>query len=556
MPTIGELVGGMLDRGYESAAETALRAIAATANLPIIAQRLSELDAEAVRLAESGEKLRPDNPVLRALVADLEPVLTRAARRMDGIADEITGAASTLAGNATRQLALPGLSNARLVEIGLQWNVPDPEAVARLIGYADKPGWADELAAYPSLTMDTLINQAVRGMVEGWSPLRVADNIRQQATALPLAKARVLTRTLYLESYRSATAAHQLANADILTGQIRIGTLDSRICLCCLSLHGQELPLGEKISDHHAGRCTSIAKVIGRPRTVQTGEEWYNGLTEAEQQEIAGPGAFEALKSGKASLRDFVQPYRDPVFGDMVRQASIAQAITRSGGTARPTPAPVVTLPSNEGLSRSSIVQTLRENGYSDLEIERWFELTRSYMGTGYVTMRGAVLYGEAFEQDGWRPFEGNPDAVFRSRMNHQIIADGLELLPPFRGRLVRGVRATLETLVGYDREAGTFTDPAVTSWSNADKVKKGTPFTHNATVLMRVSRSQNAGVSVRRISPYETEEQEVLVRPGVVFRVVQVQRLINLPPNDPAYRMMWERTSDIIVMDLEESGG
>lgn len=328
MPSIGELVGGMLDKGYQRAADATLRAIEQTSVNPLVSQRLRELEAEAARLTEKGEKLKPDNAVLRALIADMEPGLNASARLLDNSASGLQEASSGLAANATRQLALPGLNDAQLAQMGIRWNQPDPEAVNALVNYADKPAWTDELANYPGLTLNTLRNQAVRGMAEGWGPNRVAMSISRIALTLPLAQAQMLTRTLYLESYRSATAANQLANADILTEQIRIGTLDDRICMCCLALHGTPLKVGEKVRDHHAGRCTSIAVVRGRPRTVQTGEQWFNALGETEegrkrQQTIAGPGAYEALKSGKAQLSDFVQSYTDPVFGDMVREASL-----------------------------------------------------------------------------------------------------------------------------------------------------------------------------------------------------------------------------------------
>lgn len=321
--TLGNLIGGLLDQGYSRAADATLRAVASATNTPLIQQRLNELNAEAARLAQTGDKLKPDNAVLRALVADLEPTLKRAGSLIDGNAGTLTQASSQLAQTATRQMALPGLDDQQLAQIGLQWNIPDPIAVAKLVDYADKPAWATEISKYPGLTIETLLNQAIMGMAQGWGPQRVASQIVGMSQTLPLAQARVLTRTLYLESYRSAVAANQLANADILTEQIRIGTLDDRICMCCLALHGTTLKVGEKIMDHHAGRCTSIAVVKGRPRNVQTGEDWFNSLPEARQQSIAGPGAYEALASGKAQIRDFVQQYTDPVFGDMVREASL-----------------------------------------------------------------------------------------------------------------------------------------------------------------------------------------------------------------------------------------
>lgn len=320
---IGNLIGGLLDQGYDRAAQATLNAVAAATSTPLIQQRLSELNAEAARLAAADQKLAPDNAVLRALIADLEAPLKRAGSLIDGSAGTITAASGQMAQSATRQMALPGMTDAQLAQIGLQWNVADPVAVARLVDYADKPAWATEIKKYPGLTLDTLINQAVLGLANGWGAGRVADNIVSMAQGIPLAQARVLTRTLYLESYRSATAAEQLANADILTEQIRIGTLDQRICMCCLALHGTSMPVGEKVMDHHAGRCTSIAVVKGRTRSIQTGADWFNAQSPDQQLAIAGPGALEALQSGKAQIGDFVQRYTDPVFGEMVRAASL-----------------------------------------------------------------------------------------------------------------------------------------------------------------------------------------------------------------------------------------
>jgi len=224
-------------------------------------------------------------------------------------------------------LALPGISDGQLAQIGVAWNVPDPEAVNALVGYVNSEGWAAEIGRYPGLILDTVRHQAVRGIVEGWSPLVTAREIRRISEGMTVAQANNLMRTVQLVSYRDATAIHQRANADILTEQIRIATLDGRTCMACVALHGTRLAVGERVLDHHQGRCTSIAVVRGRPRVVQTGEDWFNGLDEATARGLAGDAAYELLRSGRATLRDFVQPYRDPVFGEMIREASVRQII-------------------------------------------------------------------------------------------------------------------------------------------------------------------------------------------------------------------------------------
>lgn len=321
---VADLVTGLLDKGYSGTADAVLRAISTSTSSGIVAQRLKELDAEAARLAAEGKKLAPDNPVLRALVADLEPVLKSNAQRINDSAAGIQTQAVDAAGQLTRQLALPGFEDSQLISMGVRWNSPDPEAVNALVGYVDTPAWAQQLSAYKQDVIDTIYNQAIRGVASGWGPLRTAREIRAMAEDFPAAQANTLMRTLQLESYRSATAIHQQANIDILDGQIRIGTLDGRICMACLALHGSILPAGERISDHHNGRCTAIPLVRGRDRNVQTGPEWFAGLDEQQQLDIAGQAAFNALKAGRVQMQDFVQTYDDPVFNTMLREASLS----------------------------------------------------------------------------------------------------------------------------------------------------------------------------------------------------------------------------------------
>ena len=318
-------IQSLLDRGYTQTSGRVVNAIVASTNADgsLIQKRLSELDDEAVRLREAGEKLAPDNAYVRALLADLEPVLSTNGRRIDGVSGDLQTQGADAAGTITRQLALPGMSDAQLRAVGIAWNRPDPEAVNRLVGYVDSPAWASELGRYPQLVLDVVNNQAIMGIAQGWNPLKTARAIRQMSEGLPAAQANTLMRTLHLQSYRSATAIHQQANADILEGQIRIAALDDRTCMACIALHGTALPLGARVNDHHNGRCTSVAIVRGRPRSITTGEQWFDSLPRERKLTIAGPGKLEAIETGRAQMRDFVQPYDDDVFGEMIREASL-----------------------------------------------------------------------------------------------------------------------------------------------------------------------------------------------------------------------------------------
>jgi len=321
----GGLVRGLLDRGFGGAAGRVLSVLTGNVLEGVVKQRLNELETEARRLDEAGERLQPDNPVLATFLRDFQGVLAQNGRAISGAAGDIQASGVQVAGQTARQLALPGLSDAELATIGIRWNTPDPEAVNLLVNYADSAAWADELAKYGPSVLDVVNNQAILGIFNGWNPVKTAELIREAAEGLSISQAENLMRTLQLTSYRSSSAIHSGANADIITRRIRVAVLDDRTCMSCIALHGSELRPGQRVDDHHRGRCDALDEVVGFPRTVQSGEEWFASQPEERQLIIAGPGKLEALRSGRATMRDFVHEYEDPVFGRMVREGSLKE---------------------------------------------------------------------------------------------------------------------------------------------------------------------------------------------------------------------------------------
>jgi hypothetical protein len=242
----------------------------------------------------------------------------------------------TRCASAQRQLALPGLTNAQLAQIGIRWNVPRPDQIARLVAYSQSPAWGELLNQYQSDVLGIVTNQAIVGIVNGWSPLRIAREIRRKTEALPAHQANNLMRTLQLTSSRDAAAIHQQANLAICDQIIRIAALDQRTCLSCVAQHGQVIwdsqtdvnaPI-PRVNDHHSGRCTSVMKVKGRPLAIVPGPQWFSGLSPERQAQQASfadsPAKYAAYQSGRVTLADFVQPYSDPTFGPMLREASLS----------------------------------------------------------------------------------------------------------------------------------------------------------------------------------------------------------------------------------------
>ncbi|MBZ0294509.1 MAG: phage head morphogenesis protein [Anaerolineae bacterium] len=341
--TVTDLITGLLDRGYNTTVQPVLTSIASSTNNGLIQRRLQELEEEAARLAEAGERLQPDNAILRALMADMDDTMRANARLLDASAAPLQQTGIDAAGRVQRQLALPGMTDAQLARVGLRWNSPDPEAVARLVNYAQSEGWAATVGQYGPDVLSIINNQAIRGVALGWNPLRTAREVRRLAENLPGYQANNLMRTLQLTSYRDSTAVHQQANIDLAQQIIRIAALDTRTCLSCVAQHGAVIWDSERdvnapiprVNDHHSGRCTSVMIVKGRPHNIQTGPEWFDNLPPERQRQQASfaksPGKYDAYTSGQVRLADFVHPYRDPAFGPMLREASLSGALnTRS----------------------------------------------------------------------------------------------------------------------------------------------------------------------------------------------------------------------------------
>lgn len=340
--TVTDLITRLLDRDYNRAAGPVLRAIATSTSTGLIEQRLNELDAEARRLAEAEQRLDPDNPVLRALMADLKDTLRGDGALVGSAAEPVQQSAINSAGRVQRQLALPGMTDQQLARIGVTWTSPDPEAVTRLVQYTQSDAFRDLLRQYPDDVVATLQNQAVRGISLGWSPLHTSNRLQAMTQALPARQANTILRTLQTTSYRDATAIHQNANIDLAQQIVRIAALDMRTCLSCVAQHGDiiwdsdrdfgRIPVG-RVDDHWNGRCTSAMIVKGRPHNIQTGEDWFNSLTparQAQQRSFANsPGKLEAFREGRVALRDFVHAHRDDVFGPMLREAGLAEALNK-----------------------------------------------------------------------------------------------------------------------------------------------------------------------------------------------------------------------------------
>jgi hypothetical protein len=69
--------------------------------------------------------------------------------------------------------------------------------------------------------------------------------------------------------------------------------------------------------------CTSVFVVKGRDVNVQSGADWFENQSDDTQAGMMGPAAYAAYKAGDVALNDFVHPYHDAVYGQMIRESSL-----------------------------------------------------------------------------------------------------------------------------------------------------------------------------------------------------------------------------------------
>lgn len=167
------------------------------------------------------------------------------------------------------------------------------------------------------------MNQALEdGIALGWGPMKTA---REMMRGLESGLQRVLTiaRTEQLRAYRMATNA-QYRDSGVVTGWMWLCAKNMTVCAACLAMDGTEHPLSEEQQDHPNGGCTSVPILPGEKPEWQTGEKWFETLSEADQRKLLGDKLFEAWDGGKGfEFSRLAQTAHSDTWGDSVRVARL-----------------------------------------------------------------------------------------------------------------------------------------------------------------------------------------------------------------------------------------
>ena len=200
-------------------------------------------------------------------------------------------------------------------------------AIYSMLGFLqeDSPLWKriGELAPFNT---QKVANALLEAVTFGYNPAKTAK-LFENVMGGGLTDAMRMTRTAQLYASMEANRSMYVANSDVVTGWIWWSSLDSDTCMACAIEHGTVHSNDESMDSHYNCRCTSIPVVAGYGDKVQTGADWFNNLSEKQQQDMMGKGAFEAWKDGRFDLSDMVTRRHDDVYGEMLARTPLSELI-------------------------------------------------------------------------------------------------------------------------------------------------------------------------------------------------------------------------------------
>lgn len=237
------------------------------------------------------------------------------------------------------QLTLAGMPEPVAAALRVTWNRLPVEAVQALMGWL-APGspLRESLVSQLGPAVADQVGQALlRGLALGWNPRKVASAMNKEL-GQGLTWSLRTARTAQLYAYREASRAAFAANGQLVEGWTWHCARDERSCMSCIVQHGSFHTWDEILNDHHNGRCAMIPVTKtwaelgfeGIPDTnpvIEPGREWFDRLSDAQQQKYMGGATWRAWRAGKVQWEDLSREHPDQVYGMMRTMPSLKELL-------------------------------------------------------------------------------------------------------------------------------------------------------------------------------------------------------------------------------------
>lgn len=304
---------------------------------------LREVQTEIDQLAITAQDGQIDEMQRRLmdLMPQIEGALSDLADRCSAVVSDGQRAAIARAVGGVESLARAAVGTAPKPGASLEWRSLPTETFEALVGLSGNGSPVLELLQAAAGDHATALRGALLYAVGTGQGPRETGRTLAGITGTTRARLDTIARTEMNRAAREATRAVYAANADLLDGYVRVSAQDTRTCPACWALHGKKYPVGDPFAIHPNCRCTLVpamkswGEILGddtlpdtRP-LIEDGETLFGRLSADAQEEILGPGRFEAFQAG-LRLADMAEETTDPEWGPTVATRTVADARART----------------------------------------------------------------------------------------------------------------------------------------------------------------------------------------------------------------------------------
>ncbi len=228
--------------------------------------------------------------------------------------------ARTTIGIAIEASALLALSSVS------QWGMkPVPPSALEVVTRFLQPDTVlyDRIGLWAGNSREGVIQSILEGVGLGKNPRTIASEITASFGS-SLTDAVRTTRTTQLWAARESTRLNYIANG--ITQWIWLAELDEVTCGACAAMHGTTHDVTEQLDGHYNCRCAMIPIQAGEAIT-QSGEDFFNELSEEQQDKMLGQGKAQALRDGNIAFSDLAQRVEDQTYGHMTTETPLKDLI-------------------------------------------------------------------------------------------------------------------------------------------------------------------------------------------------------------------------------------